>query len=95
MTKTLKKNLSICIPTYNRVNFLKESLQSITKQFTNSSVYSQTEVVISDNNSSDRTKDLVRSFQRKYKNIKYFKNKKNIGAHLNFITFGFFLMTIY
>ena len=85
MSRILKKKLSICIPTYNRVEFLKQCLQSITSQFVDLSVYEQVEVVVSDNDSPDNTGRLVEGMQRKFNNIRYFKNDKNIGADLNVI----------
>lgn len=72
--------LSICIPTFNRALFLEQSLKSITDQFKQKEICSHIEIVISNNNSQDNTEKIVKKFQRKYKNIRYFKNKKNIGA---------------
>lgn len=72
--------LSICIPTYNRSKLLQECLHSIVKQFNNKRVYHDVEIVISNNNSEDDTEKTVRSFREKYDNIRYFKNKINIGT---------------
>lgn len=71
-----KFKLSICIPTYNRCNYLKYSLESIVVQepFLNGEV----EIVISDNASTDNTKEVAQEFVQKYKNILYFKNEQNI-----------------
>ncbi len=85
MSKSIKKRLSICVPTFNRVEFLRRCLESITDQFGDLNVYRQVEVVVSDNDSSDNTHDLVKSVQRKFNNIRYFKNRKNIGADLNVV----------
>lgn len=82
MNKTL---LSICIPTYNRANCLKVCLDSIVPQFKNKEVLEQVEVVISDNASSDNTTEVIKEFQNKFKNIKYFRNKINIGFDQNLL----------
>ena len=75
--------ISICIPTYNRRALLKECLDSIVIQFKNKHVFDNTEVIISDNASTDNTRLLVKKYINKYKNIKYFRNKKNIGVVKN------------
>ncbi len=78
-----KPLLSICIPTYNRANYLKECLDSIVCQFDDKDVFNQIEVVISDNASEDNTKELVEEYQKKFSNIRYFRNKENLGFDLN------------
>ncbi len=75
--------LSICIPTYNRVNYLKECLDSIVCQFRDKNIYDQVEIVISDNASEDTTQELVREYQKNWDNIKYFRNNQNIGFDRN------------
>ncbi len=77
--------LSLCIPTYNRAGYLKECLDSIVSQFKDKNIFSQVEIIISDNNSRDHTQELVKQYRRKYPNIRYFKNKKNIGSIKNVI----------
>lgn len=70
--------LSICIPTFNRAETLKKTLESIT----NDPFFSNTdkiEVVVSDNCSPDHTRDIVSSFLEKFpKKITYFRNEKNV-----------------
>jgi glycosyltransferase involved in cell wall biosynthesis len=46
--------VSICIPTYNRYNLLLQCLESIKSQ-----TYKNYEVIISNNNSSDKTNEIV------------------------------------
>lgn len=77
--------LSICIPTFNRADFLRDCLNSIVEQFSDVDVLNQVEIVISDNYSSDNTEDVVKKFQEKYKNIKYFKNESNLGFDRNLL----------
>lgn len=71
-----KPLLSICIPTYNRANYLAKSLDSLIclPEFHSSEV----EIVISDNASTDDTKQVVKTYSDKYKNIYYYRNDTNI-----------------
>lgn len=70
--------LSICIPTYNRAGCLKQNLENIISQFGDTGVKDSVEVVISDNASTDNTAEVVRLFQEKFSNIKFFRNEKNL-----------------
>lgn len=72
--------LSICIPTYNRADFLVKTLSVISKQ-----LMPEVEIVISNNGSSDGTEKLVKDFIEKHedKNITLLNQKKNIGFDKN------------
>ena len=67
---------SICIPTYNRSNELKRCIESIISQDGFDDV--NVEIIISDNCSTDNTDEVVKPYILKYKNIKYYRNKKNV-----------------
>lgn len=70
--------LSICIPTYNRVEYLRQTLESIVSQdvFLNTN---EVEVAISDNCSSDNTQDVVEQFLKKFPGkIIYNRNAENL-----------------
>jgi glycosyltransferase involved in cell wall biosynthesis len=54
LTASQKPKVSICIPTYNRKNYLKETLDSILAQ-----TYKDYEIVIVDDGSTDGTKDMI------------------------------------
>ena len=58
--------LSICIPTYNRADKLKQTLESIVSQpeFID---FDEFEIVISDNGSKDGTKEICEELKKKYK----------------------------
>ena len=76
------KKISLCIPTYNRSMYLNNLLSSIVS---NKNYLRDVEICISDNNSSDETSNVIKS----YKNIisiKYKKNKNNIGLAANIIS---------
>jgi glycosyltransferase involved in cell wall biosynthesis len=70
-----KPLLSICIPTYNRAEYLDKSIASIVSQ--NEFNSEDVELVISDNASADNTEEIVRKYQERYKNIFYSKNEEN------------------
>jgi len=72
--------LSICIPTYNRAEYLSETLESIVCQLTD-----EVEIVISDNASVDNTSDIVRRFMKATPNIIYVQQKENLGADRNYM----------
>jgi glycosyltransferase involved in cell wall biosynthesis len=55
VTTSQEPKVSICIPTYNRKNYLKETLKSILAQ-----TYKDYEIVIVDDGSTDGTKDMIK-----------------------------------
>jgi len=74
--------LSICIPTYNRRQYLSQAIDQL---FTQADRYKQyIEIIISDNCSTDGTKDMVMSringcgFP-----VQYCRNDQNIGGNNN------------
>ena len=66
--------VSICIPVYNGGKYIAETLQSLIAQ-----TYSNIEIIVSDNASTDNTGDIVRSFCAQDARIKYYRNDSNIG----------------
>jgi predicted O-linked N-acetylglucosamine transferase (SPINDLY family) len=53
-----KPLVSICIPTYNGERFIREAIDSILSQ-----TYPNLEIIISDDNSNDKTVEIAKSFQ--------------------------------
>ena len=79
-----KPVLSIAIPTYNRVSFLEKLLDNILPQAQKAN--GTVEVCISNNGSSDNTREIVKFFQNKYPGIiKYNENKENLGINRNIL----------
>lgn len=72
--------LSICIPSYNRAVYLKETLDSIFKQLPDS-----VEVVVSDNASTDNTLSVLQSFGERYPQMRYSIAAENGGADRNYL----------
>ncbi|MDR3118496.1 MAG: glycosyltransferase family 2 protein [Mediterranea sp.] len=75
MTTPQKILLSICIPTYNRSAILKDTMERIVADpaFDN-----EVEIIISDNNSTDGTGDVVKAFTERFSNVHYYRNETNI-----------------
>lgn len=69
--------ISICIPTYNRANFLKECLDSITSQFSNPEIKKNINVFVLDNQSKDDTEQVAKVFTDSFDNVTYIKDDEN------------------
>lgn len=65
--------VSVIMPTYNCGRFIRESIQSVLAQ-----TYSQWELVIVDDCSTDDTESIVSSFADN--RIRYYRNEQNCGA---------------
>lgn len=74
-----KMLLSICIPTYNRVRYLKELLPTVLGQIDMGNI----EVVVSDNASADGTRDFLSSLDHHC--LRWWTNDVNIGGDRNFL----------
>jgi glycosyltransferase involved in cell wall biosynthesis len=72
---------SIIIPTYNRYKLLKKCLNSVLNQN-----YKEFEIIIVDNYSSDESEAYIRSMQKIYNNIKYYRylNNNIVAASRNY-----------
>ena len=79
--------ISICIPTYNRCFFLIDTLHDLFKQAIDLGVESQIEVCISNNASTDNTKEELEKLHSDFPQFKILvnHNETNIGADRNFI----------
>ncbi len=74
------KLVSIGVPTYNRPEGLRKTLECIIKQS-----YKNIEVIISDNCSTDPNVSLlINEFMEKDSRIKYFRHSENLGGDYNF-----------
>jgi len=71
--------VSIVLPVFNGDTYLKDALDSILAQ-----TFADFEVVISDNASTDNTSEICQAYARKDNRIRYFNNKKNLGAAKNY-----------
>jgi glycosyltransferase involved in cell wall biosynthesis len=79
MSKIYKKTVSVIIPVYNEEKTLKQCLKSVINQ-----KYDNFEIIVVDNNSTDKTKSIIQSLQKNDKKIKYvFEEKKGRGSARN------------
>ena len=72
----MKPLLSVIIPTYNRVDVLKETFHILMKERSN-----EIEFIVLDNASKDGTEEYIKSFVKTDSRIRYLKNHVNIGAN--------------
>lgn len=81
------RKLSFCIPTYNRALFLKRNLEIIISQIIENQQENDISIHISDNASTDSTKEVVEDLIQRNPSISlnYKKNKENIGPDENYI----------
>ena len=71
--------VSVAMATYNGANYLKEQLSSILGQ-----TYSNLEIVITDDASSDETLTILRDFEKSHHRIKIFRHRTNQGITASF-----------
>ena len=67
--------VSVGLFVYNGERFLEQSLRSILNQ-----TFTDFELIISDNASTDRTAEIVEAFAKCDDRICYYRNEKNMGA---------------
>jgi len=66
--------LSICIPTYNRAEFIGGCIDNILEQWQDG-----LELVIVDGASTDSTSEVVAEYLRRYPHFKYYRRSSNVG----------------
>jgi glycosyltransferase involved in cell wall biosynthesis len=72
-------SVSIGLPVYNGERYISEAIESILGQ-----TYTDFELIISDNASTDRTEPICLSYAAKDPRVKYSRNEKNLGAADNY-----------
>jgi glycosyltransferase involved in cell wall biosynthesis len=70
----MSPSVSICVPTYNGEKYIQECLDSILTQ-----TFTDFEVLIVDDQSSDNTLNIAREYSEKDQRIKVIQNEKNLG----------------
>jgi hypothetical protein len=71
--------VSIGVPVYNGQRYLEHALRSLVSQS-----FTDFELIISDNASTDRTAEICRDLAASDSRIRYHRNATNIGANPNF-----------
>jgi glycosyltransferase involved in cell wall biosynthesis len=72
------KKVTIMIPTYNQARYVGKAIESALSQ-----AYSNIEVVVSDDCSSDNTQEIVKKYITDDR-VKYFRNEQNLGRVANY-----------
>ena len=81
MTVAAYPLVSIGMPVFNRPDSLSVAFNCIVSQ-----TYPNLEIIVSDNCSPDpRVEDIVREFQQRYPQIRYYRQPENKGAAQNFL----------
>jgi GT2 family glycosyltransferase len=85
-----KKNITVIIVTYQGEHYIKSCIDSLLKQ-----THKSFNIVIVDNNSSDATKMMIKSYRQNNSNVYLIENRKNLGfAKANNIGIQFALNTL-
>jgi glycosyltransferase involved in cell wall biosynthesis len=72
-------SLSIGLPIYNGENYAEAAIQSLLGQS-----YTDFELIIADNASTDGTEEICLKYAAQDNRIRYFRHEKNMGAAFNF-----------
>lgn len=67
--------VSIIMPAYNAERYIEESIQSVLKQS-----YTDWELILIDDCSTDRTSQLIAEYTQRYPNIHVHRNQQNLGV---------------
>lgn len=78
----MKPKVSICMVTYNHEKYIRQAIESVLMQKADF----QYELVIGEDCSTDKTKEIIIEYQHKHPNkIRIHFNKTNMGAGSNFV----------
>ncbi len=77
-----KKLVSILIVSYNAEKYIKKTIKSCLYQ-----TYNNIEVLLLDNNSQDKTVEIIKKMEQQSSQLKIFQSEKNLGPYggLNFL----------
>ena len=70
--------LTVGLPVYNGANYIAESIDALLGQS-----FSDFELIISDNASTDETGDICRRYEKQDSRVRYFRQPQNIGLAPN------------
>jgi glycosyltransferase involved in cell wall biosynthesis len=73
--------VSVCLITYNQVEFISEAIESILMQRVSFDI----EIIIADDFSTDGTRQIIIDYAKKDLRIKPILRNKNVGAGTNFV----------
>ena len=70
----MNKTISVILPTYNIEKYIHATITSVLEQ-----TYTDIELIIIDDCSSDNTVDIIKEFEANDKRVKFYRNKVNKG----------------
>ena len=76
----IKDKIEIFLITYNRASKLEKTFKQL---FAANSPIKDFDITILDNNSTDNTVEVIKKYQKNFKNLKHLRQKRNIGANAN------------
>jgi glycosyltransferase involved in cell wall biosynthesis len=79
MANQMPPRVSVGLPVFNGENFISQTIASILAQ-----TFTDFELIISDNASTDRTEAICRNYVAQDPRIRYYRNDRNLGAAANF-----------
>ena len=79
----ISKNIDILIPTFNREKDLNKNLKILTDIIISNNLSDSINIIVSDNNSEDKTEDILKHYSNTFNWIFYFKQEENIGLEKN------------
>jgi glycosyltransferase involved in cell wall biosynthesis len=71
--------VSVGVPVFNGEAFLEDAIRSVLSQ-----TFSDLELILCDNASSDRTAEICRDYAARDPRVRYFRNPRNLGAAANY-----------
>jgi glycosyltransferase involved in cell wall biosynthesis len=78
-TGATQPRVSVAIPVYNGEAYLAQTIESILGQ-----TFRDLELIVSDNGSTDRTRDIVEGFATRDPRVRYARSEQNRGAAWNY-----------
>ena len=79
MPNSKKPKVSVGIPVYNGEKYIRQAINSVLQQ-----TFTNFEIIISDNASTDQTEIICKEYEKKDERIRYIRHKNNKGADFNF-----------
>ena len=75
----MEKKIDILLATYNGEKYIREQIESILNQ-----TYKNINLIISDDNSKDGTREILKEYEKKDDRVKLYFQEKNLGYIKNF-----------
>lgn len=79
LNQATQTTISVGVPVYNGAAYIQKALDSLLSQ-----TYTDFELIISDNASTDATESICRGYAEQDVRIKYYRQSENLGAVANF-----------